>query len=698
METPAKANRLAEETSPYLLQHRHNPVDWYPWGEEALAKSREEDKPIFLSIGYSACHWCHVMAHESFENEETAKILNEYYVPIKVDREERPDVDGIYMEAVQMLSGQGGWPMSMFLLPDLRPFFGGTYYPPEDAHGRPGFRNLLLRLADVYKTRREELDRNGVKMVDALKQMSQAEPGEEEPAQEIIHRAVEDLRSRFDKNAGGFGGAPKFPPSMALMLLLREWRRSGDKDLLYMVEFTLQRMALGGLHDQLGGGFHRYSVDAFWGVPHFEKMLYDNALLSRIYLEAYQATGNHFYRSVATDTLDYTIREMTHPEGGFYSAQDADTEGEEGKFFVWTPAEVEEILEAEDARIFCKFYGVTEEGNFEGRSILRVENSPRLFCEKEGIKEEDLFGILERCRRTAFKAREKRVKPGLDDKILTSWNGLMIGSMALAGRIAEVPAYIDAARRAADFVLTRMRGEGGLLRTHRAGTSKLNAYLDDYAFMIVGLLDLYETSFGNRWLEEAETLAREMVERFWDEEGGGFFFTAHDHEKLIVRKKMGQDGAIPAGNSMAAYGLLRLGKLMGNEAFIARGKETLRAFGQYLDRAPAAFHMMLVALDFHLDKPVEIAVVGDPASEDTRAVLQAVNGVFVPNKVVAFLPVSGITELNVGMPLLQGKEAVGGAATVYLCEDYTCKEPLTDPAAVRAALAPSAPAPAEEIK
>ncbi|MEE9255829.1 MAG: thioredoxin domain-containing protein [bacterium] len=688
MNAPTHTNRLAEETSPYLLQHRHNPVDWYPWGEEALAKSREEDKPIFLSIGYSACHWCHVMAHESFESEEIAQILNEHFVPIKVDREERPDVDAIYMDAVQMLSGQGGWPMSMFLLPDLRPFFGGTYYPPDDRYGRPGFKNLLMRLTEVYRTRRADLEENAGKLTESLRQMSAPAAGAGDLNQGFIARAAEELKGRFDPQWGGFGGAPKFPPSMALMLLLREWRRSGDKHLLYMTEFTLQRMALGGMYDQLGGGFHRYSVDAQWLVPHFEKMLYDNALLSRVYLEAFQATGNAFYKSIVTDTLDYALREMTSPDGGFYSAQDADSEGEEGIFFVWTPAEVAAVLDADDARLFCRFYGVTEGGNFEGKNILHIGLAPNKFCEEEGIGSGDLFGILERGRKKLFQARGKRVRPGLDDKILTSWNGLMIGSMALAGQVTEVGGYIDAARKAADFVLTRMRNGSGLLRTHRAGVSKLNAYLDDYAFMIVGLVDLYEASFEKRWLEEAGALAREMAVRFRDGESGGFFFTANDHEELIVRKKMAQDGAIPAGNSMAAYGLLRLGKLTGDEELSSWGSEVVRAFGGYLKNAPAAFHMMLVALDFLLDKPVEIAVVGEPASADTREALRAVTGEFVPNKVLAFGPAPGGAGAESGVPLLEGKTAVGGAATVYLCENFTCREPLTDPEAVRSALRP----------
>ena len=685
---PAHTNRLADETSPYLLQHQHNPVDWNPWGEEAIARSREENKPIFLSIGYSACHWCHVMERESFENDEVAAVLNEHFVSIKVDREERPDIDAIYMEAVQMLTGQGGWPMSMFLLPDLRPFFGGTYFPPEDMHGRPGFRGLLLRIAGIYKERRGELEENAGKLTGELSRMNAVAPAAGGVSRDLVSKAAGELKGRFDSSWGGFSQAPKFPPSMALMLLLREWRRSGEKDFLDMAEFTLQRMALGGMYDQLGGGFHRYSVDPYWLVPHFEKMLYDNALLSRIYLEAHQATGNAFYRSVATDTLDYVLREMTSPEGGFYSAQDADSEGVEGKFFVWRPAEVEALLGPGDAGVFCRFYGVTEGGNFEGDNILHIQKPPHRFAEEEGSTQEALFEILERSREKLFREREKRIKPGLDDKILTSWNGLMIGSMALAAR-GEAgggqrgAAYLEAARRAADFVLTKMRGERGLLRTHRAGRSKLNAYLDDYAFMMMGLVDLYESSFETRWLDEAAALAREAIARYWDEGEGAFFFTANDHEELIVRKKTAQDGAIPSGNSVAALALLRLGKLTGEAEFTEKGQGVIRVYGELLDRAPGAFHMMLVALDFDLGAPVEVAVAGDPASADTRAALDAVNAVFAPNKVMALRAPSEDAEIEKKIPLLEGKKAIGGATTVYLCRNYTCDAPLTDPAAVK---------------
>ena len=683
------SNRLAGETSPYLLQHRHNPVDWHPWGEEALRRAREEDKPIFLSVGYSACHWCHVMERESFENEEIAQLLRDHFISIKVDREERPDLDAIYMEAVQLMTGQGGWPMSVFLLPDLRPFFGGTYFPPEDRWGRPGFKHVLLRLAELFKTHRTDLEESAGKLTGAIGQMGLAAPAAEALSRETIARAAAELSQRFDSRWGGFGGAPKFPPSMALMLLLREWRRTGDKNLLGMAEFTLQRMALGGLYDQLGGGFHRYSVDEQWLIPHFEKMLYDNALLARVYLEARQATGSAFYGSIAADVLDYVLREMTSPEGGFYSAQDADSEGEEGKFFVWTPQEIEAVLGAEEGRVVSRFYGVTEGGNFEhGKSALHIPLPPAAFAEQEGMEAGKLLDLLQRARRRLFEARERRVKPGLDDKVLASWNGLMIGAMALGGRILERGDCVEAARRAAGFVLERMRGERGLLRTHRGGQSRLNAYLDDYAFLLAGLLDLYEASFEPRWVREAAALAGEMIDRYRDGDGA-FFFTSADHEALIARKKAGQDGAIPSGNSMAALGLLRLAKLTGEARFAEAGAGAVRAFGEYLERAPAAFHMMLAALDFHLDAPVEIAVVGDPAAPATREALRAVDAEFVPNKVLAFRPAGDGAEEEAAVPLLRDKTAIGGAATVYLCENFTCKEPLTDPAAVRAALRPA---------
>jgi len=591
------------------------------------------------------------------------------------------------MEAVQMLTGQGGWPMSMFLLPDLRPFFGGTYFPPEDMHGRPGFRGLLLRIAEIYKERRGELEENAGKLTGELSRMNAVAPAAGGLSRDLVSKAAEELKGRFDNQWGGFSQAPKFPPSMALMLLLREWRRGGDKECLDMAEFTLQRMALGGMYDQLGGGFHRYSVDPYWLVPHFEKMLYDNALLTRVYLEAHQATGNSFYRSVATDTLDYVLREMTSPEGGFYSAQDADSEGVEGKFFVWGPAEVEALLGPEDAGVFRRFYDVTEGGNFEGDNILHIPKPPHQFFEEEGSSQEVLLETLERSRVKLFRAREKRIKPGLDDKILTSWNGLMIGSMAVAGRGEAGAAYLAAARRAADFVLTRMRGERGLLRTHRAGQSRLNAYLDDYAFMMMGLVDLYESSFETKWLDEAAALAREAIARFWDEGEGAFFFTSNDHEELIVRKKTAQDGAIPSGNSVAALALCRLGKLTGEAAFTEKGQGVIRVYGELLDRAPGAFHMMLVALDFDLGTPVEVAIAGDPASADTQAALDTVNSVFAPNKVVALRAPSDDAEIEKKIPLLAGKEVIGGVAAVYLCRNYTCDAPLTDLTAVRERLA-----------
>ena len=687
MSRPRKKNRLALETSPYLLQHQHNPVQWYPWGADALRKAREENKPIFLSVGYSACHWCHVMEHESFENEEIAEILNEHFVSIKVDREERPDIDGIYMEAVQMMTGQGGWPMSVFLLPDSRPFFGGTYFPPDDKWGRPGFRNVLLKLAEMYRTRKGDLQGNAENITMNLRQMGVVESATGALKAEWMERAAQELKERFDASWGGFGRAPKFPPSMALMLLLRNWRRNQDQELMKMVEGTLQRMALGGMYDQLGGGFHRYSVDDYWLIPHFEKMLYDNALLTRVYVEAFQATGSAFYRSVAADTLDYALREMTSPGGGFYSAQDADSEGEEGKYFVWRPEQIREILGKDAADVFCRFYGVTEKGNFEGKtSALFIQKPPRVFAEEEGIGEAELLDILQRARANLFDARERRVKPGLDDKILTSWNGLMIGSMALAGRVLDRVAYVEEASKAADFILDNMRNDRGLLRSHRQGVSKFNAYLDDYAFLIVGLVDLYEASFDPRWIRAASDLAREMIARYWDEEEGAFFFTAHDHEELIVRRKMTQDGAVPSGNSMAALGLLRLARLSGEVEFEERGEGVLRSFGEYLGRAPAAFHMMLVALDFYLDTPMEVAIVGERGAEDTRAALRAVGSSFIPNTVLALKSESFAEEADAAVPLLQGKSMVDGRAAAYVCENFTCKEPLTDMNALKKAI------------
>ncbi|HZT41329.1 MAG TPA: thioredoxin domain-containing protein [Chthonomonadaceae bacterium] len=693
---PAQPNRLAQETSPYLLQHAHNPVDWYPWGEEAFQKAQKEDKPILLSVGYSACHWCHVMERESFENEAIAAVMNEHFVNIKVDREERPDVDAIYMNAVQALTQQGGWPMTVFLTPEGRPFFGGTYFPPEDRYGHPGFRRVLEAVAHTWQTRRDELEAQGQALLSHLDEagdFARLLPDSVlTPA--LLDNAYQALASHFDARNGGFGGAPKFPQPANLDFLLRTYRRTSNPEPLAMVEKTLQRMALGGIYDQLGGGFHRYSTDAHWLVPHFEKMLYDNAQLAQVYLRAYQATGNPFYRVVAEETLEYVLREMTAPEGGFFSAQDADSEGVEGKFFVWTPEEVQEVLGERDAAVFSAVYDVTPPGNWEGKSILNVVMSVPEAARKFGLSEEEIAGILERGQEQLFAVRERRIKPGLDDKILTAWNGLMLSALAEAAAVLDRDAFRQAALRNAEFVLAKMTtrdadGHLRLLRTYRNGTAKLNGYLEDYAFYAEGLCRLYEATFDVRWLDAARSLVESMLAHFGDSEQPGFFATSDDHETLIQRLKDWDDNATPGGNSVAVEVLLRLAHLIGDDSYRQRAEAILRKLGMALERHPLGFARMLGALDFYLSTPKEIALIGDPVEPETQALIRAVFRPYLPNKVVALAlsPEAAPPSL----PLLADRPLRNGHPTAYVCENFTCKEPVTDPAALETQLTPLIP-------
>ena len=677
---PQYTNRLIDETSPYLRQHAHNPVEWYPWGEEALAKARAEDKPILLSIGYSACHWCHVMAHESFEDEEIARLMNEFFVNVKVDREERPDLDTIYMNAVQMMTRHGGWPMTVFLTPDQVPFYGGTYYPPVDRQGMPGFGRVLVSIADAYRNRRDEITRGAEELLGALRRLNEAPAQEGVLGAEILDHAAAHLERALDPVHGGFGGRPKFPASMSLSFLLRHHLRTGDGAALGAVRLTLDRMARGGIYDQLGGGFHRYSVDDRWLVPHFEKMLYDNALLSRVYLDAFLVTGDEFYRRIATETLDYVRREMTDAGGGFYSTQDADSEGEEGKFFVWTPAEVEALLGPEDARLFNRYFDVSPFGNFEGQSILHVDEDMPTIARLLGVAPERLAAAVERGRRVLFEARERRVKPGRDEKILTAWNGLMLRSFAEAARALGRDDYRAAAVRNAEFLLAELRRGERLLRTHKGGESKLNGYLEDYAFVIDGLLALYEATFDRRWFGEARALAETMIAQFWDESRGGFFFTGAAHETLITRTKDFYDNATPSGNSVAAHVLLRLALLAGESRYRELARRTLEPLAPDMRRAPTAFGHLLGALDFYLASPYEVAVVGAPEAPETAALLAEVFGRYLPNKVVA-LGAPG--EAAEGIKLLEGRDAPGGKATAYVCRNYYCEAPVTEPERLR---------------
>jgi uncharacterized protein YyaL (SSP411 family) len=686
---PEHANRLVNETSPYLRQHAHNPVDWYPWGPEALAQARALDRPIFLSVGYSACHWCHVMEHESFENPEIGSILNEHFVSIKVDREERPDIDQIYMTAVQLFTGQGGWPMSVFLTPELKPFFGGTYFPPDDHYGRPGFKKLLQAIIDAWQNRRPQITEHASQVANDIQTAmaaTQTVAGELRP--ELIKDAVTKLRRAFDSRHGGFGSAPKFPHAMEMRLLLRAWKRFGDDDALHMARLTLDKMALGGMYDHLGGGFHRYSTDATWLVPHFEKMLYDNALLSAAYLEAYQATGASFYREVVEETLGYVLREMTSPEGPFYSTQDADSEGVEGKFYVWSAAETESILGKETARLFHDVYGVSPEGNWEGHNIL---NRTRTFAQDAGllrVPEPELRQKLAEARRELYEVRSKRIWPGRDEKLLTAWNALMIAAFGQAAQVLENPAYAEAAIRAADYLLTRMRGaDGRLLRTASAGSEpKLNAYLEDYAFLIDALITLYEATFTPRWIIAARELADVMLAQFSDKQGTGFFFTGEDHEPLIARVKDMHDSSIPSGNAMAATALLRLGKLTGNAKYLDVAEATLKGAIGLMEASPMAAGQLLIALDFYLGPVQEFAVVGAPGKAETKRVLQVIRSGFRPKKVVAFKPAEKDKEAEEAVPLLRDKP-VKGDVTTYICQSFACQAPLVGAKAVEKAFA-----------
>jgi uncharacterized protein YyaL (SSP411 family) len=639
------ANRLADETSPYLLQHKDNPVDWYAWGEEALARAREEDRAILLSIGYSACHWCHVMERESFEDEETARLMNERFVCIKLDREERPDLDAIYMEACQAMTGQGGWPLNVFISPEQVPIYAGTYFPPEPRGGLPSWRMVVEAVAQAWEERKDEIRAKSDKLVHHLAGAALLEASKEPMDARSLDDAVTRLGELYDRVHGGFGGAPKFPPASALEFLLRR----GETE---MTTHTLRAMASGGMYDQVGGGFARYSVDAKWLVPHFEKMLYDNTLLARAYLHGWQVTGHPLFRTVCEQTLDWMLREMRAPEGGFFSALDADSEGEEGKFYVWSLDELRDAVGDEAAR----WFGATEEGNFEGSNIL-VRGS-----------EDDPEG-LEEWRRTLYELRSGRVWPGLDDKRLASWNALAISALAEAGAVLERPDYLDAARGCAEFVLRDMRdGEGRLLRTYKGGQAKLNAYLEDHAFLLEALLTLYEATFEPRWFGAARETADAIIARYADEDQGGFFETSSDHERLVARRKDLEDHPIPAANSSAAYGLLRLAALTGEHDYEARAVSVLRLLHEIAPKHPQAFGHLLQALDFHLATTREVALVGT----DTAALERVVRSAFRPHLVLA----GGEAD---GVPLLQGREPVDGHPAAYVCEHFACKAPVTEP-------------------
>ena len=675
------ANRLINETSPYLVQHANNPVDWYPWGEEALQRARDEDKPIFLSIGYSACHWCHVMERETFEDPKSAQIMNQGFINIKVDREERPDVDSIYMMAVQAMTGRGGWPLSVFLTPNGEPFYGGTYFPPEERHGMPGFPQVLGAVADTYRTRRGDIEQSVKRITSAIKRTSQPVQSAEPLTEDILSTAYEGLKRNFDPENGGFGTAPKFPQPMILEFLLRYHHRTRDPQALSIVETSLDHMARGGIYDQLGGGFHRYSTDPFWLVPHFEKMLYDNALLSRLYLHAYQATGNPFYSSIAQETLDYVLREMRDPRGGFYSTQDADSEGEEGKSFVWTPGEIEKVVGSRDAAVLQRYFGVTHEGNFEGRSILFRPQPTSEVARDLGLEPGEMLATVERGKAALLEARGQRVPPATDTKVLTSWNGLMLCSLARGAAILHRDDYLQAAIANASFILQNMRDGRRLLRTYKDGQAKLKGFLEDYACLADGLLALYEATFDFSWLREAQALAQQMMELFWDEEEGVFYDTGLDNEVLLVRPRDIGDNAMPCGGSVASDVLLRLSVFTGDSVYAPRAVSALRSVQAYMAGAPEAVGHWLGALDFHLSSPPEIAVIGPREEEATRALLDCIYKSYLPNKVLAgYNPLDADSYPDI--PLLEDKDMRNGSPTAFVCHNYVCQLPVTEPEAL----------------
>jgi uncharacterized protein len=684
----SKGNRLAKETSPYLLQHAYNPVDWYPWGEEALQKAKREDKPIFLSVGYSACHWCHVMAHESFEDIEVAKIMNENFINIKVDREERPDLDDIYQRACQLATGTGGWPLSVFLTPDQKPFYVGTYFPKDGSshYNLPGFRTILLQLADAYRNKNGEIQVASTQFTDALSQtakdlVARAETKEKTSLdRSTLDEAAVGLLQMGDMIYGGFGHAPKFPNPSNLMFLLRYYNISGINRFRDFVIFTADGMAAGGIHDQLGGGFARYATDQKWLVPHFEKMLYDNALLSQLYAEIYQITKAEPYMQITCKTLDYVIREMKHPDGGFYSAQDADSEGQEGKFYLWNKREIDSIISDKAITdIFCEHYDVTQEGNFEGKNILNVRVPITTLAKKYEKTPEQVAQIVKDASTSLFAEREKRVKPGRDEKILTSWNGLMISGFAKGFAISGDEKYLQIAKEAVGFIENKLASnDGHLRRTFKDGQSKLNAYLEDYAFYISGLLDLFAANSKQEYLDKAIIYTDFMLDHFWDEKEGNLFFTSDDHEQLISRTKNFYDLAIPSGNSMAASNLLRLHHYSQNNSYLDRSVRIMKTGSSSAAENPFGFGQMLNSIYLYVKKPVEVTVItaDDDTSNTNNSHLAAwLNRQFLPNSINAIVHGSELAMLQ-RYPAFRGRESQRGGETAFVCKNNTCSLPI----------------------
>lgn len=695
---PMHTNRLIQEKSPYLLQHAHNPVDWYPWGKEAFERARSEAKPIFLSIGYSTCHWCHVMEEESFENKEVAEIMNENFIAVKVDREERPDVDQIYMQAVMAMTGSGGWPLSVFLTPDLKPFYGGTYFPPEDRWGRPGFVTLLKAVSEKWQSERDKILESGNQIAQLLQEQIRKETGSSESLNEdILKKTFEQFQAQYDPDQGGFGPAPKFPRSHSLSFLLRYWKRTQEQPALEMVEKTLKAMSQGGMYDHLGGGFHRYSTDGEWHVPHFEKMLYDQAILARSYLEAYQATGNVDYAQTAREIFDYVLRDLTHPDGGFYSAEDADSapdanhprEKSEGAFYIWSEEEILQSLGNETGMVFNFYFDVSKHGNaaqdpqgeFKDKNILRIIRTLDETAERFGQRREEIDNVLRQAKETLLKIRGNRLRPHLDDKVLTDWNGLMISSLAFGSRVLNDVRYRDAARKAADFVLEKMKSKNGrLMHRWREGETAVSAFLEDYAFFTLGLVDLYEATFEPHYLEEAKFFAGEMIRLFWDDSHGGFYFVGKDAEQLISQVKEIYDGAIPSGNSVAVLALAKIGRLTMNRDLEKKARETVDAFSSQLSNFPSGYPQMMIGLDFLLGPSKEIVLAGRREDSEFQKMLGFIFRQFLPNKVVAYHPLepSEAAPIRKLIPFLEKQISFDGKPTAYVCENYVCKLPVVN--------------------
>ncbi|MHB8509445.1 MAG: thioredoxin domain-containing protein [Candidatus Dormibacteria bacterium] len=663
------ANRLAGETSPYLLQHAGNPVDWYPWGPEALARARNEDRPVLLSIGYSACHWCHVMERESFEDEATAAQMNSDFVCIKVDREERPDLDAIYMAAVQQMTGSGGWPMTTFLTPGLKPFYAGTYFPPEPRRGMASFRQVMSAVSEAFQNRRQEIEASAEQVLEVIASGMATRPSD--PGKDILERAADALVEQHDAAEGGFGGAPKFPHAMALDFLVRSWRRSGRQDYLATVEHSLMKMAHGGIYDHLGGGFARYSTDQLWLAPHFEKMLYDQALLATVYLHTYQVTGQVGYRDACTATIDYVLRDLCSPEGGFYSAEDADSEGVEGRFYTWSAEQVKSLL-GDDYDLFSRVYDVSPEGNWEGQTILRVTGDRRQVGEQFGLDREDLASRLSRCRSVLLAARQHRVRPQRDEKVLAGWNGLMLATVAEAASALGRPDYLKAAQRNASLVLDRMYVDGRLSRTYRDGDARLNGYLEDYAAVAGGLLRLYQADFNPRWFRAAEELAEAILRRFKDPSGGILFSTSDDHEVLLFRPREFDDNAVPAGNSLAAEVFLSLHLLTGVNHWRQEAETLLAALASVMGSHPLFFGRLLSALDLALSTTVEVAIVGDLDSPTAHSMLERLRGEYAPNRVLAAAEGGANTP-----PILARRPAPPDGVYAYVCRGFSCDAPVS---------------------